>query len=206
MRAPFRSKERGIIFALLVLFVSAVVFTMWHLTLLQSRLNESSALEHAKLYAEVITEFRTLYTQEVVETVRNQGIMVTHDYRDHPGAIPLPATLSMLLGKRIGKLGSGAQTRLYSAYPFPWRKEENQRLFQDPFVRDAWEYWQKNSDSDEPFYRLKNLKVVCRCDMPCRIGCVLLASTVTTATPRRPRMIGGSMTFGESLRSLLPWI
>ena len=158
MRAPFRSKERGIILALLVLFVSAVVFTMWHLTHLQSRLNESSALEHAKLYAEVIKEFRTLYTQEVVETVRNQGIMVTHDYRDHQGAIPLPATLSMLLGMRIGKLGSGAQTRLYSAYPFPWRKEKNQRLFQDPFVRDAWEYWQKNSDSDEPFYRFEEFE------------------------------------------------
>ena len=131
---------------------------MWHLTRLQSRLNESSALEHAKLYAEAIREFRTLYTQEVVEPVRNQGIMVTHDYRDHQGAIPLPATLSMLLGMRIGKQGSGAQTRLYSAYPFPWRKEENQRLFQDPFARDAWEYWQKNSDSDEPFYRFEELE------------------------------------------------
>ena len=158
MRPPFRLNDRAIIFALLVLFVSGVVFTMWHLTRLQSQLNESSALEHAKLYSEAIAEFRTLYTQEVVETVRDQGIMVTHDYKDHHGAIPLPATLSMLLGRRIGDLGSGARTHLYSAYPFPWREEEKQRLFQDPFARDAWEYWQQNPDSDEPFYRFEEFE------------------------------------------------
>ena len=158
MRLPFRLNERAIIFALLVLFVSGVVFTMWHLTRLQSQLNESSALEHAKLYSEAIAEFRTLYTQEVVETVKDRGIVVTHDYKHREGAIPLPATLSMLLGRRIGDLGSGARTHLYSAYPFPWREEENQRLFQDPFVRNAWEYWQQNPDSDEPFYRFEEFE------------------------------------------------
>ena len=56
---------------------------MWHLTRLQSQLNESSALEHAKLYSEAIAEFRTMYTQEVVETVRDRGIVVTHDYKQH---------------------------------------------------------------------------------------------------------------------------
>ena len=132
MRPLLRLNDRAIIFALLVFFVSGVVFTMWHLTRLQSQLNESSALEHAKLYSEAIAEFRTLYTREVVETVRDHGTVVTHDYKHREGAIPLPATLSMLLGRRIGDLGSGARTRLYSAYPFPWREEENQRLFQNP--------------------------------------------------------------------------
>ena len=106
---------------------------MWRLTRLQSRLNESTALEHAKLYGETIAEFRTLYTTEVVETVRKQGIAVTHDYKHRAGAIPLPATLSMLLGMRIGDHESGAQTRLYSGYPFPWRRDVNQSLFQDSF-------------------------------------------------------------------------
>ena len=81
MRPSPRLNDRAIIFALLVLLVSGVVFTMWHLTRLQSRLNESTALEHAKLYGEALAEFRTLYTEEVVETVRKQGIAVTHDPR-----------------------------------------------------------------------------------------------------------------------------
>ncbi len=129
---------------------------MWHLTRLHSRLNESNALEYAKLYGEAIAEFRSLYTQEVIQAANAHGMTVTHDYKDREGAIPLPATLSMLLGRRIGELGSGARTQLYSAYPFPWRKDENQRLFQDPFARDAWEYWQKNPDSEEPFYRFED--------------------------------------------------
>ena len=133
----------------------ALFLRFWHLTRLQSQLNESTALEHAKLYGEAITEFRALYTEEVVETVRKHGIAVTHDYKHRAGAIPLPVTLSMLLGMRIGELGSGAQTRLYSGYPFPWRRDENQRLFQDSFARDAWEHWQKNPDSDGPFYRFE---------------------------------------------------
>ena len=158
MRASLRLDEKPVIFVLVALFVAGVVFTMWHLSRLQSQLNESTALEHAKMHVETIAEFRTLYTEEVVEVARDRGIAVTHDYKHREGAIPLPATLSMLLGKRIGELGSGAQTRLYSAYPFPWRKDENQRLFQDPFVRDAWEYWQKNPGSDDPFYRFEQFE------------------------------------------------
>ena len=47
------------------------------------------------------------------------GIEVTHDHPTREGAIPLPATLTMLTGKRIGAHGSGAQTRLYSPFHFP---------------------------------------------------------------------------------------
>ena len=132
-----------------------VGFGVWHLTSLQSDLTASTALESAKLYAEAIATFRTLYTREVVERLRGRGIAVTHDYDQQDGAIPLPATLSMLLGKRIGESGSGAHARLYSRYPFPGRQAENRRLFEDPFVQDAWEHWQQNPDSDEPFYRFE---------------------------------------------------
>ena len=85
MQPSLRSNDLLITFVLLILFVSGVGFTMWHLNGLQSQLNERTALVHAKLYAEAIAEFRTLYTREVVETVRDQGIAVTHDYEDREG-------------------------------------------------------------------------------------------------------------------------
>ena len=72
--------------------------------------------------ADALAEFRTIYTSEVVERVRQQGITVTHDYEDREGAVPLPATLSMMLGNQIGARESKTQTRLYSAFPFPWRR------------------------------------------------------------------------------------
>jgi hypothetical protein len=65
----------------------------------------------------VLREFRTLYTSEVVEPVRSQGIEATHDYRLHTGHIPSPVTFSLLLSKRLDQ-ESGTDVRLYSNHPF----------------------------------------------------------------------------------------
>ena len=116
---------------------------------------EDSALESAKLYSEALSEFRTIYTSEVVETVRAQGIAVTHDYDELEHAIPLPATLSMILGERIGQHSSGAKTNLYSAYPFPWRRVENRKLFDDPFLKEAWDELTRNPE--KPFFTFTEL-------------------------------------------------
>ena len=82
---------------------------------------ENSVMQIAARYNEVIREFRTIYTSEVVARVLPEGIIASHDYEKHVGNIPLPATFSIVLGERLGALGSGAKTRLYSDYPFPWR-------------------------------------------------------------------------------------
>ena len=173
MRASLRLDEKPVIFVLVTLFVAGVVFTMWHLSRLQSQLNETTALEHAKMHVETIAEFRTLYTEEVVEVARDRGIAVTHDYKHREGAIPLPATLSMLLGKRIGELGSGARTRLYSAYPFPWRKDENQRLFQDPSPETHGSIGRRIQVRMTLSTGLNNCKAAIHSDMRSLIGCVL---------------------------------
>jgi adenylate cyclase len=99
-------------------------------------------LQDASLYAQALAEFRTLYTSEVVETVRPHGIEVTHDYMTHAGAIPLPVTLTMLLGKRISAHETGAQIRLYSPYPFASRRAEGG--LRDAFGQAAWDYLQRN--------------------------------------------------------------
>ena len=100
---------------------------LWHFSRLSSELKEAAAIEGAARYSEVLAEFRTIYTSEVVSRVRPQGIEVTHDYQSKEGAIPLPATLSLILGERIGRKGSSVQVRLYSDYPFPWREDGGPR-------------------------------------------------------------------------------
>ncbi|MEM9457728.1 MAG: response regulator [Myxococcota bacterium] len=124
-----------------------------YVTRLQQELLRSSALESARLYSEAITEFRTVYSSEVVERLRDQPIEVTHDYTTKEHAIPLPATLSMMLGERIGEHRRGAATRLYSAYPFPWREERNTQLSTEPFLYEAWEHLVQSPN--EPFYRFE---------------------------------------------------
>ncbi len=121
---------------LLVLLLAAVAVIIWHTERQQSNLVEVQALHSAEQMANVLAEFRTIYTSEVVERVRQQGITVTHDYELSEGAIPLPATLSMMLGNQIGGRESETQTRLYSAFPFPWRRADGG--LKDDFAEAAW--------------------------------------------------------------------
>jgi adenylate cyclase len=87
--------ERTIL-VLLLLFCLGMGCMLWHVSRLQSNLIASIAIQDASLYAQALAEFRTLYTSEVVETVRARGIEVTHDYMTHAGVIPLPVTLTRL--------------------------------------------------------------------------------------------------------------
>ncbi len=110
---------------------------------------ESTAVKNASLFSGVLTEFRTLYTSEVVNKAKQHGLEITHDYATKEHAIPLPATLSMLLGKNLGERASESETMLYSPYPFPWRQEEGG--LRDQFKEEAWRSLSQNPD--KPFYR-----------------------------------------------------
>jgi hypothetical protein len=145
--------ERTIL-VLTIMFGIDVVCMLWYVSHLQANLIASTVLQDASLYSQALGEFRTLYTSEVVDTVIKRGIEVTHDHATKEGAIPLPATFTMLIGKRIGAHGSGAQTRLYSPYPFPWRQEEGG--LQDTFGQEAWRFLQGNPD--KPYYRFEEFK------------------------------------------------
>ena len=109
-----------------------------------------TAVRDASAYSEAVAEFRTLYTSEVVARLKPLGIKVSHDYDQHPGAIPLPATLSKLLGDRLGHEESQCKTRLYSDYPFPWRKNGGPL---DDFERDALRELRINPN--QPYYRFE---------------------------------------------------
>ncbi len=113
---------------------------IWHFYRLTNSLQTQAAIESATLHSTALREFRTLYTSEVVSRLGPQTI-VTHDYLEKDHAVPLPATLSMELGERIGQYKGSAKSRLYSNYPFPWRKDGGPH---DKFERDALIELRKN--------------------------------------------------------------
>jgi signal transduction histidine kinase/ActR/RegA family two-component response regulator len=90
-----------------------------HVLFLEGQLVESLAVKDADRFTAALREFRSLYTTEVVARAQTKGITITHNYESQPGALPLPATLSMLLGRRLTQ-STGGDVRLYSDYPFPW--------------------------------------------------------------------------------------
>jgi len=138
-----------------LVYILIMVILVWRQAQLEDRLVESAAQEEARRYTEALTTFRTLYSREVVETVRQQNIVVTHDYdqgENKGKAIPLPATLSMMIGNEMAKQELGGQTALYSGYPFPWREEEWKQRGQ--FAKEAWQALAKNPG--EPYQRFED--------------------------------------------------
>ncbi len=121
---------------LTVVFALSLATVAWYTIRQNQLLVEASAMDSARLYTEALAEFRSLYTSEVVDRLRDTDIEVVHDYDVRSGSVPLPATLTILLGQRIGEGFEQASVRLYSPYPFPWREATGG--LRDDFAREAW--------------------------------------------------------------------
>ena len=126
---------------------------LWHLSRLNERLVQSTALEGAAQQAEMLEGVNDLYS-DVVERVKQDGVPVTHDYVKQKGAIPLPARMTIDLAQHINKRSeSGVQVRLYSDYPFKFRTDGGAK---DDFERDALARLRENPD--KPVYRFEDNK------------------------------------------------
>jgi PAS domain S-box-containing protein len=137
---------------LLVLVVAlGTAGALWHLHRESAQLYEGLALQAAELQAQMLTEFRKLYASEVVTRAERSGVKAAHDYADREGAIPLPATLTFEFDERLHRHRPGAHVRLYSDWPFPWRKTQRGEL--DDFQQQALHALRERPD--EPFYRFE---------------------------------------------------
>ena len=148
---PFRLISDRPVPVLSMVFLLGLGFLAWYAFRLSDSLIESNAINNASRTAQMLATFRTIYTSDVVSRVRTQGVDIRHDYDKHDGAIPLPATLTIKLGERIGSLGTGLEASLYSPYPFPWRASQGGLL--DDFRRAAWKGL--SAEPDKPFYRFE---------------------------------------------------
>ncbi len=137
---------RHMLLLLAVCSVLGLLSAYVYLSNVSEAMVEKSSISNARQYLQALTEFRTLYTSEVVTVAKENGLTVVHNYLELDGAIPLPATLSKALGKRIGSYQMGTQILLYSPYPFPWRVADNSKLFAQDFPNQAWQYLNENPD------------------------------------------------------------
>ncbi|WP_447970905.1 Tll0287-like domain-containing protein [Nitrospira sp. M1] len=65
----------------------------------------------------VIEADRTLYTQHVVERMQDTGTVMATEGWKHKNAIPLPAQMLLMSGKRTEDAGYGLKYRLASLWP-----------------------------------------------------------------------------------------
>ncbi len=129
-------------------------FGLWWLSRLSDRLVRTSALESAAQQSEILDEVNNVYSAEVVERAKVKGVFATHDYATRPGTIPLPATLTIDLGRHLSDRGeSGVVIRLYSDYPFRWRPDGGPR---DDFERAALTSLRR--DPATPYYSFEEFQ------------------------------------------------
>ena len=125
---------------------------LWHLTRLNERLVRSTALEGAAQQAETLECLNDVYSEAVDRAMPKGKVLVTHDYAARKDALPLPATLTIDLGKTISERSeSGMQVRLYSDYPWKFRKNGGPA---DDFEREALTRLRENPI--EPVYTFED--------------------------------------------------
>src|ERR1700674_3585953 len=104
----------GLLIAILLL---ALPLAVW---LDLTNLAEATLRRQATDLNSVITSVRGYYATNVVGRVlANPGsTQVAHNYETIPGVIPIPATLSLELGKVIGQQQENINYRFVSDFPF----------------------------------------------------------------------------------------
>ncbi|MGP9811784.1 adenylate/guanylate cyclase domain-containing protein [Rhodopseudomonas sp. NSM] len=119
---------------LIALLLAALPVAVW---LDLTSLSDAALRRQASDLNSVIKSVRHYYSANVVGRIlAHPGqVQVIHDYENVPGAIPIPATLSLELGKVIGEQQSNITYRFVSDYPFKNRAPHQL----DAFEQDALE-------------------------------------------------------------------
>jgi diguanylate cyclase (GGDEF)-like protein len=121
---------------------------------LSMQLVEFQAQQYARVSVNTLNQSRALYSESVAQRLKPvKSILMSPEYHDIPGAIPIPATFSIELSERLSDPTNGSLFRLYSDYPFPNRRKTGGP--QDQFEKDALGYLRKNPTA--AYYRKEKI-------------------------------------------------
>jgi predicted Ser/Thr protein kinase len=122
---------------------------MWYLSSLSEFFVQQTALDSARMEAQMLDEMNAFYS-ELVDRLDVRQVPITDAYLTTHGSLPLPATFTIDAGERISKAGSGMQVRLYSRYP--WRPNGGPK---DEFERRAIEVLEQQPS--QPFHEFTEI-------------------------------------------------
>jgi adenylate cyclase len=112
----------------------------------------TSALESLAHESAMLEDVNNVYARDVVQRAAKGGVSASHEFANQDGAIPIPATFTIILGGEITKGASGMSVRLYSDYPWPSRFEGGPR---NDFEREALAHLRQNPR--QPYYRFEDI-------------------------------------------------
>ncbi len=112
-----------IILAFVLIIGSAVVLSYTYEQ--TNAINQRIAKLDAEQFSTSVSKFRNFYSETIVPAAKNNGMIITHDYKNTKGSIPLPATFAKDFGEYISDDKASYTVKLYSDLPFPWRKQSD---------------------------------------------------------------------------------
>jgi adenylate cyclase len=141
MKKMFGGKTGLVLLLLVVLLLAGLPVAVW---LDLNNLTETNMNRQASDLNSIISSVRGYYASNVVGRIlAAPGVQtkVVHNYQDVPGAIPIPATLSLELGRVISEQQHNISYRFVSDYPFANRAPHPL----DNFEADALRRLRENS-------------------------------------------------------------
>ena len=103
------------------LLLLGFIAVLWNNSVRQEEAVLNEGVENAVRLAAVFKNTRRYYSEQVLKKVADRcDVKVVADYRDTPGAVPMPFTMVHDLARMISEQ-SPVTVRLYSRYPFPGR-------------------------------------------------------------------------------------
>lgn len=188
--AEGRTQGQGLRSRYVVLLVAILLLGLPLAAWLDLRaLNERILRDQATEIGHLIDDIRGYYATNVVDRVMQAHgtVVAAHNYRDIPGAIPIPATLSIELGQVISVQGGAVRYRFVSDLPFKGRAPH--RL--DAFEKSAMD--ELRQDPQAPIVRTSGsiLENQVRIAAPIIMGATCVACHNTDPdSPKRDWKVG----------------
>lgn len=124
---------------LALVVVLNIIMTLIVVNILQSESKKTAISMAIDSAVDIIHQYKIVrgyYTKNVVAKVKaNGGLNVTFAHKNIPNTIPLPATFIHELSQEYRNAGNNIQLNLYSAFPFPNRKDRVLDAFQEEAIR-----------------------------------------------------------------------
>lgn len=114
------SRARGLVILLVLVLLAGLPLAVW---MDLRNLTDTALRRQASDLNSVISGVRAYYASNVVARILAApgSTKVVHNYQEIPGAVPIPATLSLQLGRVINEQQHKIAYRFVSDYPFKGR-------------------------------------------------------------------------------------
>ena len=107
----------------ILLMCSVLGIIFWSMNSLRIEIHKTTAIQMAGIYLDAFEGLRKVYSSQVAARALSKGLVVTHDYLQAEGALPLPITFSRDWAKEIASNGKGVEARVYSDFPFSFNRD-----------------------------------------------------------------------------------